>query len=274
MSRGETRVLCVRLFGPLASWGTAEAGAASRPTARHPSRGALLGMVAAALGLGRADDQGHTHLGRSLLTAVASHGYRRVSAELRTVQSVVASKRSYASRREALATGEVVTSVTERQHVEDGLWRVFLCGRDDGTDLDTLAEAFRRPAFEFYLGRREFPLALPPDACVVDGDLSAALAAYPPVPESGAFDRGELGRVLASVKRHVVGDGGFELCWDEGFPGAPEGGRRRQVADDPFSRSAWRFRSRVECSVRIDAPVAATRQDTDLVDEFFDVNGE
>jgi CRISPR system Cascade subunit CasD len=261
-------VLCLRLFGPLASWGSPEAGAADRPTSRHPSRGAILGLAAAALGIARDDADGLDAVGRSLLVAAASHGARRVVGEFRTVQTVESRpKQPFWTRAQALDEGPVHTMVTTRSHVEDGLWRVFVaCGPEGSIDLERLCQAFRRPVFELYLGRREFPLALPPDPVILAGGLAAALNGYPAVPTEGRYRLGAVGDAHWAIVR-LVGTGPYEAVWDQGFPGAPPATTRREIIDDPFSRPAWRFRPRVECGAWIQATKPAP---TDLHDEFFE----
>ncbi len=52
-----TEYLVFRLYAPLASWGEAAVGE-SRPTATYPGRGAIIGLLGAALGVRRDDDEG------------------------------------------------------------------------------------------------------------------------------------------------------------------------------------------------------------------------
>jgi CRISPR system Cascade subunit CasD len=266
------RILCFRLYGHLAAWGTSEAGNAVRPSARHPGRGAILGLLAAALGIKRDDRSGHDRLGAGLLVSVASHGPRRIVEDFRTVQSVEPQRNDrFVNRAEALARGRIHTSITQRQHVEDGLWRVFVTTRPDADlPLPSLANALRRPRFELYLGRREFPLALPPDPVVVDGDLENALGTYPAVPPINHVRAwSQLDRVYAELGRRVVDDRPWDLAWDVGFPGAPGSGEIRTVIDDPFSRTAWRFQPRAETLRRMGKYEMPKIPTASLVDEFF-----
>ncbi len=276
------RTLCFRAYGALAACGTQEAGTVNRPTARHFGRSAVLGMVDAALGIGRDDEVDRQRLAAGLLTAVAAEGPRRVRNEFRTVQTVETSNLpAFASRGAAFDTSDFApvlkeesgkrhvrwtvpeganprkpgwkrfhTMVTYREHVEDGIWRIFLAARPGAeVDLHTIAKALRRPAFELYLGRRDMPLGLPPDPNVIDGGLGEALEAYPTVPD---FDSGVLKAFSRSLRRRLSGD--VELAWDQGFPGAPEAEETRLVQDDPTSRVYWRFASRPEMRATIRRP--------------------
>lgn len=289
------RTLCLRAYGALAACGTQEAGTVNRPTARHFGRGAILGMVDAALGIGRDEEEDRRRIAAGLLTAVAAEGPRRVRSEFRTVQTVETSNLApFASRGEALGTAacepvikeeggkryvrwtvaaganpkkpgwkRIHTMVTHREHVEDGIWRIFLAARPGSEiDLDAIARAFRRPAFELYLGRRDMPLGLPPDPRIVEGGLLDAIAAYPTVPE---FDGGVLKAFSRSLRRRL-GDS-VDLAWDQDFPGAPEADETRLVQDDPTSRVYWRFGIRPE--MRATLRRAPETVGSSIIDQFW-----
>ena len=60
-----TDYLIFRLYAPLASWGEAAVGE-TRPTATYPGKGAVLGLLGAALGIRRDDDAGQAQLRDSI----------------------------------------------------------------------------------------------------------------------------------------------------------------------------------------------------------------
>ena len=235
-------VLAFRLHGPTASWGTVEAGVERRPSTRDPGRGAILGLLAAALGLRRDETERHMEMSAQVRIAVCGHGPRRLVQDFRTVQTVQPLRgEDFPTRAHALAQARNVHTLTGwRQHVEDGLWRVFVAA--DEAEMDGLERALRQPTFELYLGRREHPLALPPDPCLIQGGLPEALAGYPAAPALMRTARGEhdLGLWLAE---RICERAAPDLWWDPGFPGAEEG-NGRIVVDEPVSRAQWRFRSR------------------------------
>lgn len=235
-------VLAFRLHGPMAAWGTVEAAVERKPSSRDPGRGAILGLLAAALGIRRGDDDAHAALSKGVRLAVCGHGPRRLVQDYRTVQTVEPLRNEdFQTRAHALSRARNIHTLTGwRQHVEDGLWRVFVAST--GQDLSVIEEALKRPAFLLCLGRREYPLALPPDPRLTPENLPGALAGYAPTPDlhwdkSGGLD---VARFLRD-RLHLDADG--DLWWDPGFPGAPEG-HGRIVIDQPASRTGWRFRSR------------------------------
>ena len=278
---GGSEILAFRLYAPLASCGNEEAGDTYRPTNRHVSRSMALGIVSAALGIRRDDEMALARLRDGLMVATASHGARRVVRDFRTTQTVVESKRlkaDYKSRREAMLNGAVVTSTSEREHLEDGLWRIFLASRpgQEPIALSDLATALNCPAFEIYVGRREFPVAMPLDARIVSGGLEAALAAYPAVPKER---NGVLGVFHSALARTIDADGPCDIAWDWSdnaalsFPGAPEPARVADVQDEPLSRTRWRFIRRREAQARWTPPTpedASKAASQDLLEDFWD----
>ena len=257
-------VLAFRLYGPLAAWGTGEAGETDRPSADHPGRSAVVGILGAALGLTRTDEDAHAALAASFRLAVAAQGARRVLRDYRTVQTIepdrAQRKAGFVSRKHALATGaKVHTMQTWRDYRQDGLWRVFLAPRPDAAyPPDTLAAALSRPVFDLYLGRRDCPLALPPDPALLDdADVDGLLRAYPALPAAccqGRYPQGFAGLARRLAREPVT------LAWEPGFPGAPDpesaGTARREVADEPLSRALRRFARREERSAQIPNPEA------------------
>lgn len=208
----------------------------------------MLGLLAAALGYGRHDAEAHDALSAGVLIAVCGHGARRVADDYRTVQTIQPLQHeAFPTRGHALASARRLHTMTGwRQHIEDGLWRVFVTSA--GTPLDGLAMALHQPAFNLCLGRREHPIALPLDPRLIDGGLTEGLSSYPPTPSLPGL----------WIADRVCRTGG-DLWWDPGFPGAPAG-RGRTVVDQPVDRARWRFRPREQrwgalADVAVQAPV-------------------
>lgn len=247
-------ILAFRLFGPLAAWGTGEAGEDLRPSARHPGRGAVFGLLAAALGLTRGQEDDHRALAAGFDLAVAAHGRRRILRDYRTVQTVEPTskqkKMGFTSRKQALREGKVHTMTGKREFVEDGMWRVFLAPRHGATHrLEDLAEALRKPRFELYLGRRSCPLALPPDPHVLSAaGLTQALESFA-LWDAAWFENDWR---LNWLKRYKTD--AFTLYWDEGFPGAPEPEGYHIVRDAPLSRLRWQYATRREYFKTVASP--------------------
>ena len=167
------RFLLFTLYAPLASFGEIAVGVRRMGWPR-PGRSAVLGLVAAARGIERADEDAHRALEEGLGYAVRTDAPGRPFVDYHTIQMPVARKgRSFATRREELnmEAGELGTVVSFREWRSDAFFTVALWIRNgDPTILDSIAAALRSPKFMLYLGRKSAPLGLPPHPAIVEVD--------------------------------------------------------------------------------------------------------
>ncbi|WP_148862250.1 type I-E CRISPR-associated protein Cas5/CasD [Marinobacter fonticola] len=233
--------LVFQLYGPMASWGTPAVGE-QRPSSDHPGRSALIGLLAAALGIRRDESAAQEALVGSVRFAVKQVAPGRIIRDFHTVQVPKRDKKArYATRKDemALSGDRLNTIISRREYRCDGLWyiAVTLTGSSDWS-LQDLEAALRRPRFTLYLGRKSCPLAVPLAPRIVQADgLRAALAdAFPPM-----VDR---------QQRWLGLDGTVDYFW-EGDAGDIPLQDTRFPEDDVVSRDRWQFRSRPEHHARI-----------------------
>lgn len=175
--------LIFRLYGPLASWGGVAVGEV-RDSDAHPGKSAVLGLVAAALGI-RRDEEAHLQaLDQDCGYAVQVESAGLSITDYHTAQVPSRSKltgRPHATRKDELALPrhDLNTILSNRTYRCDALYRVALWVRPQAAQpLSALASALRRPTFVPYLGRKSCALALPLEPQVVEADtLAAALDA-------------------------------------------------------------------------------------------------
>lgn len=241
-------VICLR--APLASFGD-NAGNAQRDTSDLPTRSALIGLAAAALGIEREDTKAQALLGQQLVTAAGLYDRGNPLTDFHTFQSLNQAGKGAATRAEALAkTAHVETSISRRHYRTDGLWQAAyrLSERaEDGMTLDTLRQAFETPRFVLYLGRKSCPLSHPlvPRIVAAQTVVAAFQAQFQAV--SGTIARRGTRLQVVSVER--VEDG-------------PASNRPRLHTrhDDPRDRSKrWTFGDRSEWrfSIAPENPVEA-----------------
>lgn len=172
------------------------AGHERRGTLTWPGRSAVLGLVAAALGIRREDQAGLTRLD-ALRVAVGVIDDGTPLRDYHTVQTIPsAAIRQPDSRPAAMAAaGRNINSViTLRDYRVGVVYPVALWG----ASFDGLAEALRRPVFTLYLGRKSCPLSAPPHPHEVEAaNPMAALkqAGQPPFRPAGRI------RFVASDER-------------------------------------------------------------------------
>ncbi len=208
--------LLLRLAAPLQSWG-ADSKFETRKTNREPTKSGVLGLVAAALGLRRDDEEGLAHLARLRFgVRVDREGDLLVDFHMARHPTVKAN-----------------AWVTYRHYLCDA---VFLAGleSDDRAWLGEIEAALRRPVYPPFLGRRSCPPTLPLCLGLREAGLEAALRAEPRLV---ALRRGESDT--------------FRLVIDAapGEPGVPM--RDLPLSFSPFQR---RFGFRPAREVFVDAP--------------------
>lgn len=139
------------------------AGHERRGTLLWPGRSALVGMMAAALGIRRDGDFSALD---ALGITVGVYDSGAALRDYHTIETVPsAAIKSPNSRPEALraARGRSNTTITLRDYRAAPLYGVAVTG----AGLDDLAQALNAPFFTLYLGRKSCPLAAPPAAAVV-----------------------------------------------------------------------------------------------------------
>ncbi len=154
--------LLFRLYGPLASWGEIAVGE-DRHSAVRPSRSALLGLLGAALGLDRNDEDSQQKLcnGYRFGIKLLSPGF--ALRDYHTVQKGVPPRKSvFRSRRQELMAEKIETILSNREYRCDSLSIVAVQALESAPEnLDTLEKALKCPHYTLYLGRKSCPLAAP-----------------------------------------------------------------------------------------------------------------
>ena len=151
--------LVLRLAGPLQAWGTGSRFA-YRGTDTHPSKSAVLGLLAAAQGRRRTDPI------EDLLSLRFGVRCDQPGSVVRDFQTARALDESYA------------LPLTYRFYLSDACFAAAVEG-EDGL-IEGLIEALQRPAFPLYLGRRSCPPAQPVLVGVRRGPLKEVLGSTDP----------------------------------------------------------------------------------------------
>ena len=260
------RFLVFRLYGPLASWGEVAVGEL-RTSAVHPTRSALLGLLAAALGLRRDAEREHGELARTLRFAVRVESAGVPLSDYHTTQVVAPRRGRVQATREAQLRGrrsDLETILSRRDYRCDALYTVAAWheGESPGRELPALARALERPVFPLYLGRKSCPPGLPLSPRVLDAPSAAAAletADLPlpfPLPVERMRDHGR-------AHLGIYWEGSPELAGLE----AAESALRR---DDPGSRLRRDYRTRRELftpAVRADEQLDG-KEDLDVPEPY------
>jgi len=233
-----TKYLVFRLYGPMASWGDVAVGT-YRPTFDHPSKSAVMGLMAAAIGIRRDEEVKLRALAESYDFAVQVDASGTMLRDYHTSQVPPAgtgrNTKHFATRKDELAVtkNDLKTILSTRDYYCDALYTVCLWGKENDVpySLENLAQKLKEPEFVLYLGRKSCPLAMPVDAKVVSGANI-----------QDVFGIMKIDALLGNLQK----DDSMRLYWeganDAGVPALHTITRR----DDPLSRKRWQFADRSE----------------------------
>lgn len=236
------RYLLFTLYAPLASWGDVAVGE-FRPSFNYPSRSALLGLLGAALGLERSDEEAHEALNAGYGVAVAVYEEGHLLRDYHTAQVSGASslkKRPHRTRADELAVPRenLNTILSTRDYRQDAVSLVCLWCKHDlpRWSLEKLRQDLDEPKFVLYLGRKSCPPALPLKPEIVEADdIRAALMLAAPQLEKLSV---QLGRKTPLTLRRVA--------WEEGAQPGYQATFSVPRKDDVRSRRRWQFGDRAE----------------------------
>lgn len=234
--------LLFTLYAPMGSFGDIAVGERRMSWAR-PGRSAVLGLIAAARGIERSDEDAHRNLETGLFYAVRTDAPGRPFIDYHTAQTPKARKgRTFATRREELESGDpddLNTVLSSREWRSDACFTVCLWPRvEGGMDLDEMARALRRPCFTLYLGRKSAPLGLPLNPAVIEADTFM-----------DAFDKRQPNAEETEILKHLRGRGtapAMTIAFDHDAPGAGADARIERRRDAVASRARWQFTDRLE----------------------------
>jgi len=247
--------LLFRLYGPMASWGEIAVGE-TRHTASYPGKSAIIGLIAAALGIKRSETEKQQQIQQGYALAVEVYSQGTLLRDYHTTQvpdSV--GKFTYRTRRDELVIGKsrLGTILSTREYRLDALALVALKTLP-GTpyDLQTIKNHLEKPRFHLYLGRKSCPLAAPLNPHIIEDkkNFYEAFKAYEHKPLMLTDKAGDGAISVRDAYWLRLGDG-RHYYWegeDSDFSDSLDLTRRqtRTRHDQPLSRKRWQFSPRQE----------------------------
>ena len=226
--------LVFQLYGPMVAWGDIAVGE-TRRSALHPSKSAMLGLLAAALGIDRTEDAVHASMADAYGFAVKVLSPGSLLVDYHTVQvPPQRSKTVYRTRKDELAAEKLGTLLSSREYRCDtaSIVAFWIVQETAPYSLTELAAALNRPKFTPYLGRKSCPLALRLAPKVKPFEtLEKAL-------DSRQAFESEMARICLSQSRFYY--------WDDTPYCRLESTQRFERWDRPQSRQRWQFAPRIE----------------------------
>ncbi|MDR1423373.1 MAG: type I-E CRISPR-associated protein Cas5/CasD [Azoarcus sp.] len=242
--------LIFQLQGPLAAWGDPAVGE-YRGSADVPGESALIGLLAAALGIERENEAACAALREGYRFAVGVQEAGQLLRDYHTAQvpgRVALKNRPHNSRRDELnmPREELNTILSTRDYRQNGAWMVAVQAQSNAPyTLEMLAAALHRPHFVLYLGRKSCPPAAPLHPRVMQS-VSALQAFKDYLREI----REKLCAVQAEnkLKRLPLPEPGniIRLSWGDGMTAGVEPTLTAPRKDRLIRRRGWHFGDRRE----------------------------
>lgn len=252
-----TAFLLASLYAPMASWGDITVGE-RRTSWDRPSRSAILGLVAAALGIEREDQDGHDALDHGYGVAVRVDAPGRVMVDYHTAQTISQTEIKRAqprTRRDIIRHGErhhkLETILSWREARVDAAYTLALWAREGARwPLEALAEALRAPVFTLYAGRKAHPLVWPLLPEVAEAETLADALQMRPLLGCKVVAR------WLRMKRRLPRAAASVSCdYESAFPHGLDGPRLEIRRDAAPQRTRWQFAERRVLTGRMPAPV-------------------
>jgi len=230
--------LIFRLYGPMASWGDVAVGE-YRPTFDRPSKSAVIGLLGAALGIYRDEEEKQKELAQAYNFAVQINVPGVLLRDYHTSQVPPSgsgkNKKDFATRKDELEAEKKETILSTRDYYCDALYTVCIWGKTERVpySLEILVQKLIEPEFVLYLGRKSCPIAIPTQAKIVEAEnLNEVFS------KVKFEDRNLLLRELPESKE-------TRLYW-EGDDNSLLAKHTVTRRDDPLSRRRWQFSNRKE----------------------------
>jgi len=244
--------LLFRLYGPMASWGEIAVGE-SRHTAVKPTKSALLGLLGAALGVGRDNEGGQEALNKGYHFAIRVLSTGQLLRDYHTAQAPDSvGKFQYRTRRDELVVGKtrLGTVLSSREYRTNAQAVIAVRKLEHAKwSLDELKKALLAPKYHLYLGRKSCPLAAPLQPEIMTADnYYQAMQSYQPkslLHDLNSWD---------SEQRWISDDELQRYFWEGCVADFsqlsaefnPEQVQQLSQYDQPLSRDRWQFQPRKE----------------------------
>ncbi|NUF49294.1 type I-E CRISPR-associated protein Cas5/CasD [Gilliamella sp. ESL0250] len=236
--------LIFQIYAPLTSWGEHAIGEV-RHSNDIPSRSALLGLVAAALGIRREDNKVDTfnqHYNFAIRPFKANSSWFR---DFQTVQAPRANKKQLLyTRFDEIRRNpnELETLLSQREYYNDIYYQIVMTETKGAPyNVQQIQQALLTPVFPLYVGRKNSPLALPLSPVLYEGTLCDAFIFADKHYQQYHQRDPVISDLLNSVAdeyywEHKDQDADFEIIKIQ----------RRQ--DQPINRNHWYFEPRLQYS--------------------------
>ncbi len=232
--------LIFRLYGPIVSWGEIAVGE-NRNSFSYPSKSAVIGLISAAMGFRREEEDKHLMLTNSLSFGVKVFSSGILLRDYHTIQTPGKSKFTHSTRKDELRDKfELNTILSSRDYRMDSLYDVCIWKKKDSIDLENIQKNLNQPVFSLFLGRKSAVMASPlfPNL-IKEKNLFLAFQDY----EKKLKENFHNQNVEYFFENKKLNSKSIEYIWEDEESQFSEIRTRR---DEVLSRKRWQFSERKE----------------------------
>lgn len=239
-----------QIYAPIVSWGNIAVGG-ERTSTPHPSKSALTGIVAAALGIRRNQEDAMQQLTQSLSFSIKMYSSGMLLSDFHTVQAPRnENKKTYYTRKEETEASveKIGTIVSRRQYRSDALYVVGLSMNINSPyTYEAIEQALRTPVFQIYFGRKACVPALPLAPKVIDADTAQnALDSYQVIFPTPQKEDSWQHTVYEKVIDRTFSKETATYYWEENAVMNIKPLHITERYDSPVSKTKWQFAPRKE----------------------------
>lgn len=226
--------LIFQLYGPISAWGDIAVGE-TRRSAAHPSKSAILGLMAASLGIERMDDNTHSSMASAYGFGVKVLSPGTLLVDYHTVQ-VPAQRRmaKFRTRKDELGEPQLGTLLSSREYRCDAAYvaALWVARKPVPFSLEELENAVKSPKYTPYMGRKSCVMAMPLAPKVEEfGTLKSALDSR---------------EVFERAMNGIIRKQPWLYYWDDHPDSGLTSEQSTERWDLPRSRTRWQFGPRLE----------------------------
>ena len=227
--------LVFQIYGAMAAWGDIAVGE-NRRSAAHPTKSAILGLVAAALGIDRENEIVHNKIASAYGFGCKVISSGSLLIDYHTVQVPPQQRKAVLPTRKAeLSAEKLGTLLSSREYRCEAIYiiAVWLNNQSAPFSLKQLYEALSCPTYTLYLGRKSCPPGLPLNPKIIEKrTLKEALDSQTDI--------------------EVILSNGIRLpetrlyYWEDISESGLEPEQQFERWDIPLSKKQWQFNPRIE----------------------------
>jgi CRISPR system Cascade subunit CasD len=244
---------CVfQLFAPLVSWGDIAIGI-ERRSFSHPTKTAIVGLIAAAIGIKREEEEKNKLLADLIGVGIKLIHQGVMIRDFHTAQIPASDKKvRYYSRKDEMTVNpdKIETVLSRREYCCDSLAivAIWLKNEHSGFTIDQIKTQIAVPYYHIYCGRKSCPPALPLCPTIIDDkNLKSALDKYP-IPQlfplSAMTERQK--EYYMKLDTYFMKDSPIIYYWDKDTGTDSEYTFKTVRYDHLLSRKRWQFGPREE----------------------------